>query len=240
MGWRCDTCGRSFGSTRALRQHMSALGHVESPFQFKCHRCPTMFRTSSDADDHMCLYNHWSQQCSRCPASTPTEDQLKQHEIECHFWCSKCEREFQSYNNIKMHMNSRVHLGTSITCPCCTSSFTTATGLAHHLETGSCPKATGLNRDVVYNLIRSVDHNGLIAKNLIGWHGSTTYEASERANVFFSSNIRPAETIPLSQPRRLWQGVHDTCRGVQPPRERDLRRHKLPNSSAPLPRDVER
>ncbi|KAI1183624.1 hypothetical protein F5B17DRAFT_443299 [Nemania serpens] len=185
MGWRCDTCGRSFGSTRALRQHMSALGHVESPFQFKCHRCPTMFRTSSDADDHMCLYNHWSQQCSRCPASTPTEDQLKQHEIECHFWCSKCEREFQSYNNIKMHMNSRVHLGTSITCPCCTSSFTTATGLAHHLETGSCPKATGLNRDVVYNLIRSVDHNGLIAKNLIGWHGSTTYEASERANKLY-------------------------------------------------------
>ncbi|KAI1166141.1 hypothetical protein F5B18DRAFT_607421 [Nemania serpens] len=181
MGWRCDSCGRTFGSTRALCQHMAALGHVESPFKFKCHRCPTMFRTSSDAESHMHSYNHWNHRCSRCPATAPTEDQIKQHEIECHFWCSKCEREFQSYNNIRMHLNSRVHLGTSISCPYCTSPFTTAAGLAHHLETGSCPKATRLGRDAVYNIVRSVDHDGLIAKKLIGWQGSTTYEATERA-----------------------------------------------------------
>jgi hypothetical protein len=65
-------------------------------------------------------------------------------------------------------------------CPFCTQGFTTATGVAHHIEAGSCPKVPHVNRDVVYELIRSKDPSGLISKKLIGWKGSATYEASTR------------------------------------------------------------
>lgn len=36
-----------------------------------------------------------------------------------------------------------------------------------------------MNRDEVYKLVRMKDTSGVIAKNLIGWHGSPTYEASD-------------------------------------------------------------
>ncbi|KAI1118338.1 hypothetical protein F5Y14DRAFT_400053 [Nemania sp. NC0429] len=181
MGWGCDVCYRTFGSAHALSQHRAALGHWESPFKFSCHRCASVFRTQSDAAFHMDSWNHWKHACSRCTMTASSDDEVKEHEISDHFWCSKCDREFQNHNNIKMHLNSRVHLGTSIKCPCCLSPFTTATGLAHHLETGGCPRAARLDRDGVYNIVRSLDQDGLIAKKLIGWQGSTTYEATERS-----------------------------------------------------------
>lgn len=54
------------------------------------------------------------------------------------------------------------------------------TGVAHHLETGSCVKASKLNRDEVYKFVRRADPSGLITKKLIGWNGSASYEATER------------------------------------------------------------
>ncbi|KAJ8122271.1 hypothetical protein ONZ43_g1493 [Nemania bipapillata] len=160
MAWDCDTCGRTFGSWQALNQHMNAVGHEESPFQFGCDQCSFVFKTNC------------------CSVTKPTQNEIKKHEAELHFWCSECKRGFQSANNMKMHLNSRVHRGKSISCPCCKSLFATAAGLAHHLETGSCPKAARLNRDEVYKLVRRLDDSGLIAKKLIGWEGSTTYQAS--------------------------------------------------------------
>lgn len=63
-------------------------------------------------------------------------------------------------------------------CPFCKAAFATATGVAHHVESGSCPKARNVNRDELYKLIRSKDPEGLISKKLIGWTGSGTYEAT--------------------------------------------------------------
>jgi len=63
-------------------------------------------------------------------------------------------------------------------CPFCPRLFTTATGVTHHLETGACPNAGGLNRDGLYRVVRSKDPQGLVSKKLIRWTGSCSYEAS--------------------------------------------------------------
>lgn len=62
----------------------------------------------------------------------------------------------------------------------CGTEHGTATGLVHHLESGRCPKAP-LNRDKLYQAVRSRDPTGLISKKLLGWSGSPSYEASEKA-----------------------------------------------------------
>ncbi|KAI1148929.1 hypothetical protein F4825DRAFT_432329 [Nemania diffusa] len=182
MDWVCGTCHRTFGSWHAREQHMDALAHEQYPSStFSCYSCPYTFRTQSGAQEHMRLANHYQYLCNFCNLTQPTQDAIKEHEAEAHFWCFDCERGFQSSNNIKMHLNSRVHRGSTITCPWCKSTYTTAAGLAHHLETGSCPKATHLNRDELYKHVRHLDQDGLIANKLIGWQGSTIYEATKRA-----------------------------------------------------------
>lgn len=65
-----------------------------------------------------------------------------------------------------------------MTCPFCHHTFATATGVTHHLEQGSCPKARNVNRDELYRFVRAKDPEGRISKKLIGWHGSSGYEVT--------------------------------------------------------------
>lgn len=83
--------------------------------------------------------------------------------------------------NRDQHLNSRIHRGADMACPFCKGKFATATGVAHHVERGSCPQAAQINRDELYKFIRAKDPQGLISKKLIGWTGSSQYEASDRA-----------------------------------------------------------
>lgn len=53
--------------------------------------------------------------------------------------------------------------------------------MTHHLENGTCPEAPQLNRDSIYEFVRSKDPNSLISKKLIRWHGSDQYEATSLA-----------------------------------------------------------
>ena len=161
--YECDTCDRYFGSEQARAQHMNALGHWNQD------------SSSSSSDDDEPEY-----ECHRCYDSFYTEAARKEHEIEVHHWCEDCEREFMNLNCIKQHMNSRKHRDQNITCPFCRNAYTTATGLTHHLESGSCSKAPFDGRDDVYRFVRSKDPNGLVSKNLIGWYGSDTYQVTGR------------------------------------------------------------
>lgn len=60
-----------------------------------------------------------------------------------------------------------------MTCPFCKAAFTTASGLSHHVESGSCPNARGLNRQNVYEALRSKDQSGIFTEKLLEWHGET-------------------------------------------------------------------
>jgi hypothetical protein len=67
-----------------------------------------------------------------------------------------------------------------MSCPFCKRGFATATGVAHHIESSACPNAPNINRDKVYQVIRSKDPHGAISKRLLTWHGSDQYEATGR------------------------------------------------------------
>ncbi|KAI8960749.1 hypothetical protein F5Y11DRAFT_252827 [Daldinia sp. FL1419] len=151
MSWGCTNCHRTFATWKACSQHAEALGH--EPREFECRKCDNVY-------------------CSM--------EVRRNHEVESHFFCHDCDKEFQSSNNIKMHLNSRIHRKGRIACPFCKNNYVTATGLAHHLERGGCSRASGLNRDVIYRAVRAKDPTGMISKKLIGWHSSTTYEATSQ------------------------------------------------------------
>ncbi|KAI2613858.1 uncharacterized protein GGS25DRAFT_21250 [Hypoxylon fragiforme] len=150
MSWACDDCNRIFGTWRSRQQHLDALGH--DPLDYECRWC----------DDIFC-----------------DEEERRDHEAFDHHYCGDCDRLFQSYNCVKMHLNSRIHRGSDgILCPFCKTGYATATGLAHHLEGGHCSRAPFLNRDEVYKVVRAKDPSGLISKKLLGWHGSERYEVT--------------------------------------------------------------
>lgn len=75
-------------------------------------------------------------------------------------------------------MNSSIHRGTDITCPFCKRKFATATGVTHHLETGSCSKARSLNRDTILTEIRRRDPNHVITKKLLTFHDESPFTAT--------------------------------------------------------------
>ena len=60
-----------------------------------------------------------------------------------------------------------------MTCPFCGRGFTTASGVSHHLETASCPKARGVDRKIIYEQLRRRDRQGILTNKLLEWHEET-------------------------------------------------------------------
>ncbi|GAB0145854.1 hypothetical protein EsHS_00006273 [Epichloe bromicola] len=184
----CGTCWRTFpAGWRSRQQHMDATGHC--PPDYECQTCDRYFGSWHAVCQHMTDVGHWAEssesdgpeyQCDDCGDAFYNEADLRDHEVEEHFYCDPCDRYFQSSNNINQHLRSKVHRSTSVRCPFCKNEFGTATGLVHHLERGSCPKAP-LNREKLYEAIRSRDPNGIITEKLLSWSGATSHEATERA-----------------------------------------------------------
>ncbi|KAJ2982170.1 hypothetical protein NUW58_g6499 [Xylaria curta] len=182
MGYyfECGTCYKVFERGWQARQnHLRSTGH-HAP-KFECDSCPSYFGSETARFQHMAALNHFSWECSICDETWPTEGQRIEHEHDDHNYCSECQRTFASRNNLRMHLNSRIHCDYQIQCPFCKKSHPTATGVAYHLESGSCPNAAGLNRDTLYKFVRNKDPGGIITKNLIGWSGEKQYEANDRS-----------------------------------------------------------
>ncbi|KAM7196068.1 hypothetical protein V8F33_006360 [Rhypophila sp. PSN 637] len=161
-------------------QHCEATGH--SPSRFECDTCDAYFRSETARRQHMSARDHWYKpyEYALCTDRFVNKEDYKDHEIEDHHYYADYDRHFQNFNNIKMHLNSRIHRGTDIECPFCKRFFTTATGMVHHLERGSCPAARNLSREEIYRFVRQKDPQGVISKKLIGWSGDATYEVTTR------------------------------------------------------------
>ncbi|KAK4212950.1 hypothetical protein QBC37DRAFT_441074 [Rhypophila decipiens] len=182
--FECGDCDRVFpAGWRARDQHCDATGH--HPPDFECDTCDEWFCSEASLHVHMNSRNHWSEgkshECAVCPSRFFGKVDCTKHEISDHWHCSDCDRTFQSKNNINMHMNSRVHRGRDMKCPFCKKPYTTATGMVHHLEAGSCPVAKNLSRDQVYRFVRQKDPTGIISKKLIGWTGEPSYEVTSKS-----------------------------------------------------------
>ncbi|KAK4166941.1 hypothetical protein QBC43DRAFT_231628 [Cladorrhinum sp. PSN259] len=184
--FECGDCGKAFrAGWKARDNHCDSTGH--DPPEFECDTCGLSFDDNYDKSEHMHMSGHVNNgtyyECLLCIELFTDEDDRTHHHVHDHHYCEDCQRQFMNLNNIKQHLNSRIHRGQNIICPWCKTGFTTATGMTHHLESGKCPKASFANRDQVYRFIRSKDPHGVISKKLIGWYGSghVDYEATDQA-----------------------------------------------------------
>lgn len=184
--FECETCTREFHSQMAANQHMTAVGHWTP--KIPCETCGKKFHTQNAAGQHMNDLGHWAPKipCETCNLKFRTHNAANQHmEKYAHYkaYCKDCGVRFQNENNLKMHLNSKIHRGTNVSCPFCKANYATASGLTHHLETGSCPRASKLNRDSILRMVRERDPHGTITKKQIEWHQDEDikYSATTRA-----------------------------------------------------------
>ncbi|RCI16407.1 hypothetical protein L249_1988 [Ophiocordyceps polyrhachis-furcata BCC 54312] len=167
--FECGTCGKEFLSGwQARDNHCSSTGHSRPDHE--CDTCHRHFRTEAACSQHMNDTCHW----------TRSESDVAEHHHDAHNYCSDCRRFFADANAFKMHLRSRQHLGSNVACPFCSKTYTTATGVTHHLESGSCPCARCLDRDQIYRIIGFTDADGFISNNLRDWKQSYDYAATER------------------------------------------------------------
>ncbi|KAF2844473.1 putative zinc finger protein, partial [Plenodomus tracheiphilus IPT5] len=149
----CETCDREFGSTRAAIQHMNALDHWAQ--RYECDTCDREFFSQRSVDQHMDALDH-----------------SKLH------YCHHCSRNLQSENALRMvSLNSSIHRSKNVACPFCKAAFTSASGLSHHLETGSCPRAKNINYRTIHQAISQRDPSSLLTKKLL------TYPDSDKQNI---------------------------------------------------------
>ncbi|KAA8894569.1 hypothetical protein FN846DRAFT_402905 [Sphaerosporella brunnea] len=181
MPW-CYPCDRYFHSDHSLQQHLdNSAAHVE----YECETCTRTFASDRACDQHMDALDHWAPkfECDTCTAKFKTQRAANQHmEARGHWsnYCADCDRRFENENNLRMHLNSRIHRGTGVECPFCKRGFVTASGVSHHLETGSCPNAPTVNRQSLYHNIRSRDSQGFITdQKQLEWHSEMS--ATERS-----------------------------------------------------------
>jgi hypothetical protein len=83
------------------------------------------------------------------------------------------------------HMDSKAHGLRTFKCPCCPISKPTVAAITHHVEDGHCDGAPGMNRDSLYQLVRSMDPNNRISQRSIfedrGSVAGVKYAASKTA-----------------------------------------------------------
>ena len=183
----CNLCNLWWRDEECCLDHMRDEGH----FGFECRVCYHWSWTKEARVQHEHEAHFF---CKACDRSFQSHNNLKQV-CQCVFDDQPNKAIIHGYthtfnprnttNISHQHLNSRTHLGQDIKCPFCPNSYTTATGMTHHLESGSCRNAPSLNRDSIYKFVRSKDPSGLISKKLIGWDGSSstqnTYSCTDRA-----------------------------------------------------------
>jgi DNA-directed RNA polymerase subunit RPC12/RpoP len=176
-GYDCDTCDRNFITTRARDQHMTALDHWKWPVE--CETCTMRFVNEWYCEEHMEAQDHFSYnyECATCNLIYRNAEARDSHQEEeghyRHLHCSDCDRYFQNSNNLDQHMKSRIHQGANVRCSHCLTGFTTASGLSHHLETGSCPNAPELNREVIHRAISRRDRNNVITERVLTYKNTS-------------------------------------------------------------------
>ncbi|KAK3292808.1 uncharacterized protein B0H64DRAFT_201676 [Chaetomium fimeti] len=184
----CDDCIKSFSAWWSREQHCTATGH--RPPKYECDTCDAYFGSEQARWQHMNAKCHFSsssdggssswEKCRLCNDAFYTDKECNDHMVNEHLYCRDCDRTFMNHNNLRQHLNSSTHRGSTIPCPFCAATYTTATGMTHHLESGACPRAPSLNRNELYELVRARDPRGIISRHSV--HPETvTYTATAAA-----------------------------------------------------------
>ena len=76
-------------------------------------------------------------------------------------------------------------MGAAIACPWCKNTYTTASGLTIHLESGSC--SSGLNRQRIKGIVQQLDRNNVITRPMITMPGYDNVQTIATARSFNGS-----------------------------------------------------
>ncbi|KAK9483922.1 hypothetical protein V1527DRAFT_238797 [Lipomyces starkeyi] len=146
----CYPCDRWFNSPHAYNQHVqTSIAHQCGGMEWECEVCDRTFATERARHQH---YSH----------------------AAGHSYCVSCERIFMNENSLMQHMHSKAHMSNSIQCPFCKKSFTTASGVTIHLESGTC--SSGLDRTKINTLVRQLDRNNVITRPMLTMPGYENVE----------------------------------------------------------------
>ncbi|KAJ5088791.1 hypothetical protein N7456_012407 [Penicillium angulare] len=176
MVFECGECGDRFWDRDDCYEHMNDYDHW-----FECETCSSQFLNEHSRRQHMSARDHWLPRidCETCNMVFTSQSAANNHmraKGHYRYYCKPCHRQFQNENNLRMHLNSKIHRGTDIKCPFCKAGFVTASGVSHHREAGSCPKAKNMNRQVIARMVQQLDTGGIIANKQLEWFGEDNSE----------------------------------------------------------------
>jgi hypothetical protein len=129
-----ETYDKKFYTQTAVDQHMADTGH-RAP-TFACQTCEKKFHTQSAADQRMRELTHSKHYYQDCEAMLWNEKDLRMVGFHNH-----APLNMRSYHSDRPISNSKVHRGSRLICPYCEATYISASGLTHHLEANSCPRA---------------------------------------------------------------------------------------------------
>ncbi|EKD19942.1 uncharacterized protein L3040_002379 [Drepanopeziza brunnea f. sp. 'multigermtubi'] len=185
MPW-CFPCDRSFITENGYNQHLrtSAAHRYQDESSDGGYASSEQYSSSEELG--------W--QCDICDRVFGSEHSRHQHYSSAagHSYCVPCRRIFMNENNLRQHLHSKLHMGGSIECPFCSLSFTTASGVTIHLESGACT-VSGLDRSKINRIVRQLDRNHVITKPMLTMSGYDRPDAVTRAT------------------ERSWNGRHYEC-----------------------------
>lgn len=119
QGIHCPYCKEVFDMKRTRDIHVRKM-HEKS---FPCDKCPSLFKTRSDANRHMRIVHERIRpfSCDNCPATFAEKGKLRRHKSTVHdklrpFSCTVCNATFGERGNRNQHQSSR-HTGMVIKSP---------------------------------------------------------------------------------------------------------------------------
>ena len=148
----CGDCNKPFASESALSDHTRDLGHST---EFRCCDCDRNFKSITALEQHL-------RDATHRPSPSPARDSPDE---TAKVKCPKCPREFIGARALQQHLQSPRHRPISdLKCisSSCNKSFSTPSGLLHHLESGKC--SSGMNRATLNDLVLTHDTDRLITR----------------------------------------------------------------------------
>ena len=131
-----------------------------------CDRCAIWFPSNQSLEQHKRDPNvHWP--CYDCGRDFGSSYARQEHYTQStiHHYCRDCDRHFQNENNLRQHLNSRIHQPANVCCPGrgCNRHFVSPAALTLHFESGTCPSGmTCMTREQLNRIVVRADANNYI------------------------------------------------------------------------------
>lgn len=122
----CTQCDKSFSYKKTLQKHID---------RDSCSFCEKHFRDKRWLKTHENRHQKLTYVCTKCKRLYETKEELDYHKKHHgkSFDCSACGRQFSSYGNLNIHINS-VHSVANIACNHCSAMFTRKSSMQEHIE----------------------------------------------------------------------------------------------------------